>query len=325
MLVLAVLDEHGRWAKRAQIYCSTVLLQGGVVPDKFRKRSIDCCIRLDPTGLFVAGYQIFVSDAGVALIGRDVPDAFIQNITLIRHPRFTLYSKPTAAALAALPEGEDEVTCGECGDQFRPGTWYCLNCWVPLTISGIADRQAFLADATERKRELQDHYGLTPAQFEALRQLPASSVMSLYLADIEVWRHAHEGPEPEFSKPGHTAKRPRTVPPQEGQSGVASSSSAVPVSPALAGPAGQASSGAATRTNLPGAISDKRIRKLIEGAKREGYLSHTDRHHKDATYRANCATHNPPTPEFLTFTSGEVAREDGSECHRGPPKPKPKR
>ena len=64
-------------------------------------------------------------------------------------------------------------------------------------------------------------------------------------------------------------------------------------------------------------MSDNKIRKLTNKAQKAGYLSHTDRWRKDSTYRKNCESHTPPTPEFLIFLSGEIARADGTEGHIG--------
>ena len=74
-------DADAEWAGRAQIHCSTTLMKNDeIIQDKFRRRDIDCCIRLDPQALFHAGFQIFISDANVALIAREVPVEYIQHV-----------------------------------------------------------------------------------------------------------------------------------------------------------------------------------------------------------------------------------------------------
>ena len=167
----------------------------GVIQDKFRRRDIDCVIRLDATQLFDDDYKIFISDANVALIPRDVPVEYIQHVTLLKQPRFTVYSRPKQKQLDACET--EEVTCRSCGAQFRLGTWWCLSCWEPMTIAGINDRQSFLANDHERRRELKDRYGLTPAEFEELREQPGSSI-----ANLTVWSREREpGVNPTYGPP----------------------------------------------------------------------------------------------------------------------------
>ena len=133
-----------------------------IIPDKFRRRDIDCVIRLDAQQLVDADYNMYISDVNVAFIPRDVPVEFIEHVTLLKRPRFTIYSRPKPKQLEACTT--EEVACRNCGSQFRLGTWWCLSCWEPMTIAGINDRQSFLADDTERRRELKDRYGLSPAE-----------------------------------------------------------------------------------------------------------------------------------------------------------------
>ena len=46
-------------------------------------------------------------------------------------------------------------------------------------MSGVNDRLTFLSDTAERRRELEDRYGLTTTQFQALRETPGSAVCSI--------------------------------------------------------------------------------------------------------------------------------------------------
>ncbi len=147
------------------------------MPDKFKRRDIDCCVRLDSAQLLDADIPIYFSAAGVALISRDVPIDFIERVTLLKWPPLTIYSRPRQEHLDAC---EDEnVTCRDCGPQYRLGTWWCVRCWEPVTVAGIADRQTFLADVFERHREVRERYGLMPAAFEKFREMPGSTVSGL--------------------------------------------------------------------------------------------------------------------------------------------------
>ena len=84
-------NANGEWTTRAQIHCSTSLMKDdGSIPDKFRRRDIDCVIRLDVARLFDDSFKIFTSDANVALIPRDVPVEYISHATLLKAPRFKI-------------------------------------------------------------------------------------------------------------------------------------------------------------------------------------------------------------------------------------------
>ncbi len=124
--------------------------EDGALPDKFRRRDIDCCVRLDSAQLLEADIPIYLSAAGVSLIDRAVSVDFIERVTLLTWLRFTIYSRPKQKDLDACED--EEITCRDCGSQFRLGTWWCLHCWEPMTVAGIGDRQSFLADSFERHR-----------------------------------------------------------------------------------------------------------------------------------------------------------------------------
>ncbi len=147
------------------------------MPDKFKRRDVDCCVRLDPAQLLDADIPIYISAAGGALIPRDVPVEFIERLNLLKWPKLTLYTRPKQQHVDACDD--EEVTCRNCGAQFRLGSWWCLRCWEPMTVAGIADRQTFLADDFERHRELRERYGLTAAEFEACREMPGSTFSRL--------------------------------------------------------------------------------------------------------------------------------------------------
>ena len=61
-------------------------------------------------------------------------------------------------------------------------------------------------------------------------------------------------------------------------------------------------------------MTDSAIARLIKAAQSErcgSWRSHTDRYRNDSTYRAHMTAQVPPIPEWLVFSSGEVARLDG--------------
>ena len=89
----------------------------GDLPDKFRKRGIDCAIHLNVDMLFAdMADRIHMSVAGVVLISDAVAVRYIDRVVLLKHPRLTIYSRPKAEQLAAaIGPTLDCVACGAQG------------------------------------------------------------------------------------------------------------------------------------------------------------------------------------------------------------------
>ena len=241
--------------------------------------------------------RLYRSAAGVILIPDLIGVQYILRVTLIAPPRFTLYSRPTQEQLNCA-SGTD-LHCLDCGTIHRRGCYRCFGCWEALTWAGVHDRQGFVLDADERKRELRLCYGLTPLQFHNIVELAGHAINTLPSA-----RNARPADEEEtlMFPPWRYSER--------------GASSTVPV--ATPSVAATARSGDAPNTgDLPIALRQmtaKKIKELTASARRQGeYTSHTDRWQRDLKYRAACNSHNPVTPEWLQFPSGAWARLDGVE------------
>ena len=64
-------------------------------PDKFRKRGIDCAIRLIVAMLFKdIPTHIHMSAAGVVLISAAIAVKYIDRVVLLKHPQLTICSRP---------------------------------------------------------------------------------------------------------------------------------------------------------------------------------------------------------------------------------------
>ena len=60
-------------------------------------------------------------------------------------------------------------------------------------------------------------------------------------------------------------------------------------------------------------LTNEDVRKYNKGARKRTdinnrhYTNHTDRYQRDAGYRADCESHDPPTPEYLYYVDGQYA------------------
>ena len=179
----------------------------------------------------------------------------------------------------------------QCGIPWNWGLWYCLGCWEPLTMSGVNDRLTFLRDAAERKRELEDRYGLTTTRFQAKRENPGSAVCSITA------RQPKRPPQaPTFRPPTVAVVRPKSL-----------------ALSAVAKWQPKAASSTARSADCVH-LEDQQIRKLQQGAVSQGYKSHTDRYDKDDTCRANCFRHlTCPAPRYLQYITLEWANVEGPD------------
>ena len=65
-------------------------------------------------------------------------------------------------------------------------------------------------------------------------------------------------------------------------------------------------------------LKDMKIRKLQQGAVKEGFKSHTDRYDESEAYRANCLQHTPhPTLRLLQHSTLEWASVEGPDHEKG--------
>ena len=158
-------------------------------------------------------------------------------------------------------------------------------------MSGVNDRLTFLRDAAERKRELEDRYGLTTTQFQAIQENHGSAVCSITA------RQPKRPPQaPTFRPPTVAVVRPK--------------------SPALSAVAKWQPKAASSTARSADCVhlKDQKFRKLQQGAVSQGYKSHTDRYEKDEQYRANCLSHLPfPTPRYLQYSTLEWANVEGPD------------
>ncbi len=170
--------DNGNRELRNTTFCSTKLASlKGELPDRFRRRGTNCAVHLDVDLLFENNIRLYRSAAGVILIPDLVDVKYIKRVTLITPPAFTLYSRPKHGELN-YAHGED-LHCLDCGTIHRRGCWRCFNCWESITWAGVADRQAFILDSSERQRELRIYYELTPRQFDTICKTPGSAINTL--------------------------------------------------------------------------------------------------------------------------------------------------
>ncbi len=286
---------------RNTTHCSTshASLQGEL-PDKFRRRGTDCAIHLDVDLLLQDGIRLYRSAAGVILIPDLVGVQYVLRVTLITPPQFTLYSRPTQEQLNCA-SGTD-LHCLDCGTVHRRGCWRCFGCWEALTWAGVHDRQSFVLDSDERKRELRICYDITPQDFDQIIRTAGHAVNTL--------------PNTRNARPADEDGTLMFPPWRYGERRGAPSTKHIAM-PTLSVAATARSGDAPTTSDLdPKCIhlEAKRIRELTKSAQREGiYLSHTDRWRRDLEYRHACNSHLPVTPEWLQFPSGNWARLDGVE------------
>ena len=81
------MNTQGEWERRAQIHCSTTLSSAaGDLPDKFRKRGIDCAIHLNVDMIFKdMPTHIHMSAAGVVLISAAVAVKYTDRVLLLKY------------------------------------------------------------------------------------------------------------------------------------------------------------------------------------------------------------------------------------------------
>ena len=76
----------GGWAHRADVHCSVKSMGTSLeVPDKFRKRGLDCVVHIDTQLLLTAGIKLFLNAAGAVLIPEAIPVENIVRAVLITH------------------------------------------------------------------------------------------------------------------------------------------------------------------------------------------------------------------------------------------------
>jgi hypothetical protein len=144
---------------RSHLHLSRHLVgEDGVVPEKFKRRNIGCCIRPDATLMLHDKLKLFLSDAYVILVEERIPLRYILTVNIIRWPKLTMYSRPKTHELDICEEGM--CVCSMCGECLSNGTWVCTECWSPTTIAGIHDRQTYLS-REDRAGELLSRYGLS--------------------------------------------------------------------------------------------------------------------------------------------------------------------
>ncbi len=286
---------------RDTTHCSTsYATPQGVLPDKFRRRGTDCAIHLDVDLLLQDNIKLYRSAAGVILVPDIISVKYILRATLITRPQFVLYSKPTPVQLNAATG--PNLSCLDCGTIHRRGCWRCLNCWEALTWAGVADRQTYILDNDERKRELRICYDISSNDFDQIVRTAGHAVNTLPSR-----RHARPADEADtmmFPPWRYEERRKAPAPTHVAM-------------PALSVAATARSGDAPTTSALDPRcthLTPKNIRELVKSARREGiYLSHTDRWRKDLEYRHACESQDPATPEWLQFPSGRWARLDGVE------------
>ena len=124
--------------------------------------------------MFEAGICVYISASGAALIPMTIPVKYFDFVVMLHHPRMTIFRQPTLEQLEHVTPGS-KLQCRICGLIQTPdsrGLQWCLACWNPITWRGVQDRHSWLLNAEERKKELQDRYGITPADFHAILGTP---------------------------------------------------------------------------------------------------------------------------------------------------------
>ena len=175
-----------------------------------------------------------------------------------------------------------------CGAEGARGLWYCLNCWEPITWAGVQDRQGFLKDDTARINELRYRYGLSSSESQKILDAPGHAVNPLPHVPYE-------------RRAGETLPIKAPCPPR----------TAAAAAPAAAAPVWRPAGAAARWAGQ--SLTNEKIKRLNQAAKKHNFRSHTDRYHRDPEYRSSCLKLDPPTPEWLQYSTGVWAREDGND------------
>ena len=155
-------------------------------------------------------FALSLSDADVILVEEAIPKRYIRTVQLIRWPKLVMFNRPKEAEVIACDEGE--CCCSCCGIWHSNGSWVCLDCWEPITISGIHDRQTYLR-REDRADELMTRYGITNNMFEELRNTVGSNIVGLNSNIFNLWTRERPpgatfpkfAPEPKRAKPSAPA------------------------------------------------------------------------------------------------------------------------
>ena len=334
-------DSQNNWRGRNDIHMSlSPPSKDGSIPDKFRKRGIDCAIALDNKALFAEadhlGVVIYISANNVALCDAPIPYCYIRRISMLADPRLTLFTQPSEDAWRARP---GLPKCLMCGLTWNYGCNYCFQCWEPMTIPGLIDRLGYLRDLTERRRELNLRYNLTTQDLDQMSRQPGATLIGLPSrlpivgAAGPIFKRA-AALQPKTTTPALAAvaaKWSSGAPWRQDSDASSARASGAAASSARASGAGP-ELGAASKARpawvpkaKPGARPSRRpadspcahmtavdVRKLQLQAVKRHFLSHTDRYDKEESYRRNCDEKMPhATPRLLQFPSGEWANTLG--------------
>ena len=94
-------DEPSQEGRRSHVHMSKQLVSAtGVIPEKFRRRDVDCCFRLHSTKLLADGYELYLSDADAILAEVELPLQYIKVVQLLKWPQLVFYSRPKDSELA---------------------------------------------------------------------------------------------------------------------------------------------------------------------------------------------------------------------------------
>ena len=165
--------------------------------------------------------------------------------------------------------------------------WWCLSCREPPTWAEAHDRQGFLSDKLERRRELTNRYGISAQEFQELMQLPGSMVNAFPFVPYERAEHDELVVKPPWRLTHGAA-------------------------PALAAVAWRPVVSTARSADCRH-LTNAKIRRLYQAAQKRDFFSHTDRYRRENHYRLQCQNADPPTPELLQYATGVWSREDGQD------------
>ena len=126
-------DWDNNWRGRNDIHMSLVPPStDGSIPNKFRKRGIDCAIVIDAKSLFEDSNKLqlvlFISANNNVLCDTPIPYCYVKRVTMVADPRFTLFTQPTDESWSARP---GLPTCHMCGMKWNYGCNCCFKCWEP--------------------------------------------------------------------------------------------------------------------------------------------------------------------------------------------------
>ena len=319
-------DSQGGWQGRNDVHMSlSPPSKDGSIPDRFRKRGIDCAVVLDPAAMLSASLVVPISANNVALCNARIPYVYIRRVLRLQDPRLTLFTQPSDEAWQNRP---GLPKCLMCGITWNYGCNYCLQCWEPMTVPGLIDRLSYLRDPRERKRELNIRYNLTTQDLDKLSRKPGAALIGIP-ARVKVVGAA----EPAYKRGASLQPKPTTpalaavaakwverAPWREGSAAL--SAGARGAGPDLgaaskAKPAWvpKAKAGARPADSPCAHMSPADIKKLQQQAVKRNYLSHTDRYDKEESYRRQCDEKKPfPTPRLLQFPSGAWANILGPDA-----------